>query len=723
MREDWIDCTFGDIINFKNGFAFKSQNYQSCGIPIIRIGDIQQNEISVENVVFVEKGDLYEDYVIKNGDILIAMSGATTGKFGRYTFKEIAYQNQRVGNIFPKDVRFVNKSFVFYLLHSLKRKIEQDAYGGAQPNISSKKIEELRIFLPPLSEQRAIIKKAEQLFSALDASIADLKKAQGQLKIYRQAVLKKAFEGELTKGWREKQFDLPTPEMLLNQINLQREKYYNKQIVEWKNAIQEWEHTVRKGKKPSKPRELKYFETSTRKVNNHLLFEKIGNIYDVHIGSTPSRSIKEYWDNGDINWISSGEVSFNKIYSSKEKITQAGYENTSTSIHPKETVVLAMIGEGKTRGQAAILKIPACHNQNTAAIRMLPKMSIPEYLYYYLYFNYEKSRRIGSGNNQKALNQEIINNIVIPFCSIEEQRQIVKEIESRLSVCDAVEQQIKASLDKAEALRQSILKKAFAGALLTQAELEACRKEPDYEPASVLLEKIKAEKQNGKKKTEKEKAIITAKTTVAATGKISTDIQAGLIAKVIQLHEDNPQHHTLLTHVKCEKLSHLVEYHLQIPLGRQPVKDSAGPDDYLRLKKVEHRAKMAGYFSIQKNKSGHTYVSGKGIGKAITQFEKNLSEEQKQRVDQLLHLFLTFDLEQAEIVATIYAAWNNLLILGKNKPTDQEIVQEARYNWSDRKLGLEEHRFYKAIEWMQKDTVNLVPTGYGTLVDFPKNKK
>ncbi len=351
---------------------------------------------------------------------------------------------------------------------------------------------------------------------------------------------------------------------------------------------------------------------------------------------------------------------------------------------------------------------------------------LPEYLFHFFVqdkFRIEAEQSMTGAVGLRRVPKKFIEESVIPLPTLEEQHQIVKEIESRLSVCDVVEEQIKTSLDKAEALRQSILKKAFAGALLTQAELEACRKEPDYEPASMLLEKIKAEKQNGKKNTEKEKAIIPAQPAVAATGKISTDIQAGLIAKIIRLHEDNPKHHTLLTHVKCEKLSHLVEYHLQIPLGRQPVKDAAGPDDYPRLKKVEHRAKMVGYFSVQKNNIGHTYVSGKGIGKAITQFEKNLSEEQKQRVDQLLHLFLTFDLEQAEIVATVYAAWNNLLILGKNKPTDQEIVQEARYNWSDRKLGLEEHRFYKAIEWMQKDTVNLVPTGYGTLVDFPKNKK
>jgi type I restriction enzyme S subunit len=88
----------------------------------------------------------------------------------------------------------------------------------------------------------------------------------------------------------------------------------------------------------------------------------------------------------------------------------------------------------------------------------------------------------------------IIQELPFPLLSIPEQHQIVQEIEKRLSVCDKVEQSITESLEKAEALRQSILKKAFEGKLLTEQEIAQCKKEPDYEPASVLLEKIKAEK-------------------------------------------------------------------------------------------------------------------------------------------------------------------------------------------------------------------------------------
>ncbi len=95
------------------------------------------------------------------------------------------------------------------------------------------------------------------------------------------------------------------------------------------------------------------------------------------------------------------------------------------------------------------------------------------------------------GSTRVFLNQSILKSLRLPYCSIEEQISIVKEIESRLSVCEKVEQSITEALEKAEVLRQSILKKAFEGKLLSEAEIAKCKQEADYEPASVLLEKVK----------------------------------------------------------------------------------------------------------------------------------------------------------------------------------------------------------------------------------------
>jgi len=132
--------------------------------------------------------------------------------------------------------------------------------------------------------------------------------------------------------------------------------------------------------------------------------------------------------------------------------------------------MLAMIGEGKTRGQAAVLNIPAAHNQNTAAILVSSTECSPKFVYYYFMLSYEYTRRIGSGNNQKALNKERVRALRFPFTSFIEQKLVVMEIESRLSVCDKIEQIVDDSLLKAESLRQSILKKAFEGKLVPYEE-------------------------------------------------------------------------------------------------------------------------------------------------------------------------------------------------------------------------------------------------------------
>jgi len=191
---------------------------------------------------------------------------------------------------------------------------------------------------------------------------------------------------------------------------------------------------------------------------------RIGEVFNVEVGATPSRRIPEYW-NGDINWVSSGEVHFDSITKTNERISQSGLDNSSTNVHPVGTVMLAMIGEGKTRGQAAILNVPAAHNQNTAAILVSKTPCVPKYIYYFLEMNYENTRRVGSGNNQKALNKERVRALRFPFAPFLEQEEIVQQIDSRVSVCENIEQTVNVALAQAEAMRQSILKEAFEGRL------------------------------------------------------------------------------------------------------------------------------------------------------------------------------------------------------------------------------------------------------------------
>jgi type I restriction enzyme, S subunit len=187
----------------------------------------------------------------------------------------------------------------------------------------------------------------------------------------------------------------------------------------------------------------------------------IGKQFRVEVGATPSRKEATYW-NGEIPWVSSGEVQFCRVHETTETITQLGYQSSSTKLNPIGSVLLAMIGQGKTRGQAAILEIEAANNQNCAAIWVGKTQTPPEFVYYWFMLQYDETRRIGSGNNQQALNKSLVQALALPWPPLETQKKIVEEVERRLSVIDRTEQTLRTQLERAKRLRQSILQQAFS---------------------------------------------------------------------------------------------------------------------------------------------------------------------------------------------------------------------------------------------------------------------
>ncbi len=474
LPKGWKIERLGDVLQIQNGYAFKSiefikENPENIHIPLIRQSQLVGNIVDVSNCVFLNRKYLIDkqNYIVNKGDILIGMSGSI-GKVSFYEEDYPALLNQRVGKLNLYDNDTFQKDFFAYLLISLESSIIQIAKGMGVQNISSKDIEQLKIPIPPLETQQAIVNKIESLFDEIDEGIGRLKTAAQQIQQYRQSLLKNAFNGELTKEWRSKHADaLPSENELLAQIQTAREQHHAQQLADWQTAVSQWEQNGKEGKKPSKPKALTQavkFEENFADLPRGWLESSLGDTTDVFVGSTPSRKNNEYW-NGDISWVSSGEVNFSNIFETKEKITNLGLSNSSTNIHPIGTVMLAMIGEGKTRGQAGILKIEACHNQNTAAIRVNKKYLLSEYLYYFFMFNYEQTRRIGSGNNQKALNKTIIENMSFPICSLAEQTQIVAILESKLTACDQLAAELAKQLKQAELLKQAVLTAAFQGEL------------------------------------------------------------------------------------------------------------------------------------------------------------------------------------------------------------------------------------------------------------------
>jgi type I restriction enzyme S subunit len=192
-----------------------------------------------------------------------------------------------------------------------------------------------------------------------------------------------------------------------------------------------------------------------------------------------------------------------------------------------------------------------------------------------------------------------------------------------------------------------------------------------------------------------------------------TDLHAGILAMAHRAHERGKKPN-LLTKVKVEKISHMIEAWAGIELGRKPVKDCFGPNDTKHLKGVEHRAKMTKCFSFQKDSDGGERIRKLENFEALLAKTETALGERRQAVEDLLALMLPMDLHQAEIFATVHAAWNNLLLTGQ-EATDEAIVTEARENWHPEKLKIERDKFFRAIAWIREK--GLVPEGRGKLVE------
>jgi type I restriction enzyme S subunit len=509
MREDWVECTFEELtVSMKRG-PFGGDLKKAFFVPKGHAVYEQQHAIgndfsNLRYFVDDERFQLLKACNVGPGDYIVSCSG-TMGKIARLPEnRPKGVINQALLRIRLNEEIINHNYFLEFFKSSIfQKKILKDSRGSGMQNMAGiKEIKPISIEIPPFPEQRAIVAKIEELFSDLDKGITDLKKAQDQLVTFRQAVLKKAFEGELTKEWREQQINLPIADELLEQIKLERQKHYEQQLENWKQALKSWEKNGKEGKRPSrisKPKivsEVKNEDIENYdKIPNTWYWSRFGNV-TYKIGDIDHKMPKTF--EGGLPYLSTGNIKGDGSidFEGAKTISKLDFDRLALKIKPeKGDIIFPRYG---TIGRNVLIDFDkeflvsyAC-----AIIKNITKLMDAKFALYYSVSPVIKReiKRYTVQTTQANIGIASIEVFVFPLCSKEEQHQIVREIESRLSVCDKIEQSITESLEKAKILRQSILKKAFEGSLLSETEITACKAAPDYEPASVLLKKIKSEK-------------------------------------------------------------------------------------------------------------------------------------------------------------------------------------------------------------------------------------
>ena len=359
--------------------------------------------------------------------------------------------------------------------------------GGSLTRAKPALVDQITIGLPPVAEQQRIVAKIEELFSELDKGIESLKTAQAQLKVYRQALLKHAFEGKLTAQWRADNPDkLETAEALLARIQRERAERYRQQIANWEAG----------GKQGSKPKAPKPLPPLTAEELAELPelpagwgWVKLGSLIDDPAYGTSKKC--------DYETVGVGVLRIPNVVSGKVDATDLKFAQFSP-----EEIAAYQLASGdllmiRSNGSVSIVGKCALVSQQDIAylyagylirLRPLQPLVLPAYLAQLL-SSHELRKQIEykakSTSGVNNINSGEIQSLLVPFCDLTEQGLILAELESKLSKADQLDRTLATALQQSEALRQSILKKALSGQLVPQ--------DPTDEPAASLLARIKAE--------------------------------------------------------------------------------------------------------------------------------------------------------------------------------------------------------------------------------------
>jgi len=465
LRWEW--ARLGDICEIRRE-QVNPQDKQNEKFNYLSIENIESNSGDLVNFAPTVGKDIKSSkLVFTSKDILYSKLRPYLNKVHVPTFDGVS-----ATDLIPiRPLGGIPREYIAYFLRA-RRTVDyanQKMRGIQLPRLPVDELLVLPLPVAPLPEQERIVTKLKSMFRQSKIAKSALNKVPPLLRKFRQSVLAAAFRGELTEADSR---DEPAS-VLLERIRQERRRRWGEDLTA-------------KGKDPRK-----YEYKEPEPVNAEGLPElperwawiRLEELCATASGGTPLRSKKEYY-RGKIPWLKSGELEDNVITETQETITQLGLQKSSAKIFPKGTVLIALYGA--TVGKTGMLGTDAATNQAVCAILNNQSVVDSEYLFLYLRSKREDLLKRSFGGAQPNISQEIIRKLEIPFCSIGEQNRVVRKIQQMFAYADRIEKSAETARSHASQLEQSILAHAFRGELVPQ--------DPNEEPASVLLERIRAQR-------------------------------------------------------------------------------------------------------------------------------------------------------------------------------------------------------------------------------------
>ncbi len=447
-------------------------------IPFIGPGQISPNGKFLPAEKYLTEEGCQQSSVATAGDILMVCIGGSIGK-SLIVEQKLTF-NQQINCVSPIIIssRYLNSA-----MNSISFQCELllKSTGSATPIINRSKWEELLIALPPLAEQHRIVAKVDELMAfcdQLEQTQSDNIAAHAQLVEALLAALTNSGDHfELQNNWQRiaAHFDtLFTTEHSIDQLKqtilqlavmgkLVPQNPKDEPASELLEKIAaEKAQLIKEGKiKKEKPLPEITDEEKPFELPSGWEWARLANISDVGTGATPSRTDSSYYDPAEVNWVTSGETSEEYIRETKEKVSWKAVKETNVSIYPVGTLIVAMYGQGKTRGQVTELMIEAGTNQACAAIRLIED-AVHHRKYVKLFFikAYDELREQSAGGAQPNLNVGKVSITIIPLPPLAEQHRIVTKVDELMSLCDTLKTNLQNAQTTQLALADALVERA-----------------------------------------------------------------------------------------------------------------------------------------------------------------------------------------------------------------------------------------------------------------------